>query len=87
MFVWLYHFAKNLLFNERWFGRWAFAGVGVASYIVGQNSESIATHFGQPWIGPALDYICGGIIAGTGAGSPTAVKAAAAEAKQRKGEP
>lgn len=87
MFLWLYHFARKLLFDEKSFGRWAFAGVGVASYIVGQNSESIAAHFGQPWLGPALDYICGGIIAGTGAGSTSAVKAAAAEAKQRKGEP
>ena len=87
MFLWLYHFIRNLLFNERWFGRWAFAGVGVAAYIVGQNSESIATHLAQPWLGPALDYVCGGIIAGTGASSTSAVKTAAAEAKQRKGDP
>jgi len=87
MFLWLYHFIRDLLFNEKWFGRWAFAGVGVAAYIVGQNSESIAAHFAQPWLGDALDYICGGICAGVGASSPSAVKAAAAEAKQRKGDP
>ena len=89
MFIWIYHFFKELLFNEKWFGRWAFAGVGVAAYIVGQNSESIAAHFAQPWLASALDYVCGGICAGVGAGSPTAVKTAAADAtdKHRNGDP
>ncbi len=86
MFPAIYHFLRSFFFDEKAFGRWALAVLSTGAYITGQYSQELAAA-SQPWVGTAVDYVCGGIVAASGAAGTGALKSAFAAARNGNGTP